>query len=114
MFGIRPDLAFSVFVVSQYASKPNPSYWQAMKHIFQYICNALSLQLIYHGALFNLQEYTDADWAGDCDTCRSTSGYIFNIRCGAISWLSKKQLTVALSSCKTKYMEQIQATKEAV
>lgn len=114
MLGTRPDLAFSVFVVSQYASNPNPSHWQAVKRIFWYICDTLSLQLIYRGTSSNLQGYTDADWAGDCDTRRSTSGYIFNVGSGAISWSSKRQPTVALSSCEAEYMGQTQATKEAV
>lgn len=114
MLGTRPDLAFSVSVVSRYASNPNPSHWQAVKRIFRYIRGTLSLQLTYRGEFSNLQGYTDADWAGDHDTRRSTSGYIFNVGSGANSWSSKRQPTVALSSCEAEYMGQTQATKEAV
>lgn len=114
MLGTRPDLAFSVSVVSRYGSNPNPSHWQAVKRIFRYIRGTLSLQLTYRGKFSNLQGYTDADWAGDLDTRRSTSGYIFNVGSGAISWSSKRQPTVALSSCEAEYMGQTQATKEAV
>ena len=114
ILGTRPDLAFSVSVVSRYASNPNPSHWQAVKRIFRYIRGTFSLQLTYRGEFSNLQGYTDADWAGDLDTRRSTSGYIFNVGSGAISWSSKRQPTVALSSCEAEYMGQTQATKEAV
>ena len=58
--------------------------------------------------------FIDADWAGDQDTRRLTSGYVFNIGSGAISWSSKRQLTVALSSCEAEYIGQTQATKEAI
>lgn len=93
MLGTRPNLAFSVSVISRYASNPNPSHWQAVKPILRFIRGTLSLEFS------NLQGYTNADWAGDLDTRRSTSGYIFNVGSGAISWSSKQQPTVALSSC---------------
>ncbi len=66
------------------------------------------------GTLSNLQGDIDKDWVGDRDTRRSTSGYIFNMGSGAISWSSKRQPTIALSSCEAGYMRQTQATKEAV
>lgn len=77
MLSTRPDLAFSVSGVSRYASNPNSSHWQAVKRIFRDIRGTLSLQLTYYGTLSNLEGYTDADWVGDYDTRRSTSGYIF-------------------------------------
>ena len=58
--------------------------------------------------------YTDADWAGDRDTRRSTSGFVFNIGSGAISWCSKRQPTVALSTFGAEYMGQTEAIKKAV
>ena len=114
MLSTRPDLAFSISVVSRYVSNLNPSHWQAVKRIFCYIRGTFSLQLIYRGRISNLQGYTDGDWAGDLDTCWSTSGYIFNVGSGAISWSSKRQLTVALSSFEAEYMGQTQVLKEAV
>ncbi len=114
MLSTRSDLPFSVSVVSLYASNLNPSHWQAVKRIFRYICGTLLLQITYHGTLSNLEGYIYADWAGDHDTCRSTSGYIFNVESGAISWLSKQQPTVTLSGCEAEYTRQTQATKEKV
>lgn len=76
MLSTRPDLAFSVSVVSRYVSNPNPSHWQAVKRILRYLRGTLSLQLTYRGTLSKLEGYTDADWAGDYDTRRSTSGLL--------------------------------------
>ena len=114
MLGTRPDLAYAVSVVSRYSSNPTETHWKAVKRIFRYIRGTLSLQLTFKGPLMPLNGYTDADWAGDRDTRRSTSGYVFNVGSGAISWSSKRQPTVALSSCEAEYMGQTQATKEAV
>ena len=62
----------------------------------------------------DLVGYTDADWAGDITTRRSTSRYVFMLGSGVISWSSKHQPTVALSTCEAEYMAMMQATKKAV
>lgn len=61
-----------------------------------------------------LQGYTDADWQGDPDDRKSTSGYLFTIAGGAISWRSKKQDSVAMSSMEAEYIAASEAAKEAV
>lgn len=114
MLGTRPDIAFAVSVVSRHASNPDSLHWQAVKRIFRYLKGSLKLQLTFRGPLQVLSVYSDADWAGDHDTRRSTSGFLFNIGSGAISWSAKRQPTVALSSCEAEYMGQTQATKEAI
>ena len=58
--------------------------------------------------------YCDADWAGDNEDRRSTTGYIFTLAGGPVSWMSKKQQTVALSTCEAEYMAMSEATKEAL
>ncbi len=114
MPGTRPDLAFSVSVISRYSSNPDVSHWQAVKQVFRYIKGSISLQLTFCGPLLPLSGYTDADWAGDHDTRRSPSDYVFSVGSGAISWSSKRQPTVALSSCEAEYLGRTQATKEAI
>ena len=104
MLRTRLDLAYAVSVVSQYASRPNNSHWQVVKQIFRYIKGTLGLELTFKGSLRALEGYTDTDWAGDRDTRRSTSGFLFNLGSDAISWSSKRQPTVALSSCEAEYM----------
>ncbi len=114
MLKTRPDLAFAVCVVSRYSSRPNDSHWQAVKHIFRYIKATLDLKLTFRGLLTALIGYTYADWTCDQNTQRSISGFVFNLGSGAISWSSENEPTVALSSCKAKYMSQTQAIKGAV
>lgn len=114
MLGTRPDISFPVSIVSCYSSNLDPGYWQAVKRIFRYLRSTINLRLTYRGNLQSLTGYIDADWAGNRDTRRSTSGFVFNVRSGAISWSSKRQPTVALSTCEAEYMGQTQATKEVV
>ena len=84
---------------TRYSSRPNNSHWQAVKQIFRYIKGTLDLKLTFRGTLTALTSYTYADWASDQDTRRSTSGSVFNLGSGAISWSSKRELTFALSCC---------------
>lgn len=114
MLGTRPDLAFAVSVVSRFASNPTDRHWTAVKRILKYLAGTISIGLVFRGSLTSLNGYTDSDWAGDHDTRRSTSGYVFNVGSAAISWSAKRQPTVSLSSCEAEYIGQTQATKEAI
>jgi hypothetical protein len=112
----RPDLAFSVSHLAQFMAKPGPIHWMALKRIFCYLQYTSSWGLTYHcfspGSAHLLNGWTDADWAGDPDTRRSTSGYICQLNGTTLSWLSKKQPIVALSSTEVEYIAAATATKE--
>jgi hypothetical protein len=114
MLGSRPDIAFAVSMVSRFASNPTPEHVTAAKRILRYLRGTLDYQLTYRGDLAALTGYSDADWAGDKETRRSTGGFVFNVGSGSISWSSKRQATVALSSCESELMAETQAAKEAV
>ncbi|RKK17238.1 hypothetical protein BFJ67_g17769, partial [Fusarium oxysporum f. sp. cepae] len=114
MLGTRPDIAFAVSLCSRYLGNPTNEHVQAVKRIMRYLRGTIDLELVFSGPLRPLVGYTDSDWAGDHDTRRSTAGYVFNVGTGAISWSSKRQPTVALSSCEAEYMGQTQCTKEAI
>lgn len=114
MLGTRPDIAYAVSVVSRFASNPDQTHWTAVERIMRYLRGTLDYELVYTGHLASLLGYTDADWAGDSETRRSTSGYVFNLGSGTISWSSKLQATVSLSTCEAEYIGQTQATKEAM
>lgn len=114
MLTTRPDLAFAVSVVSRFSSNPVPAHWSAVKGILRYLQGTLDQQLTFRGDLTPLTGYTDADYAGDVATRRSTSGYVFNLGSGAISWQSKRQNTVAMSTCEAEYIGQSNATLEAI
>lgn len=80
----------------------------------QYLWGTTKLEVTFCENLKLLVRYTDLDWVEDLKTCRSTSGYLFNIGSGVISWSSKKQSTISLSSYKAEYIMQTQVTKKTI
>ncbi len=114
MVGTRPDLAFPVNMVSQFMSRAGPSHWMAMKRIMRYLKGTLDLKLCLRGKDVSLRGYCDADWGGDANEWHSTTGYIFFVGVGAISWNCKRQPTIALYTTEAEYMATSQCTKEAI
>lgn len=114
MLGTRPDIAYAVSKCSRYMAKPNNSCINAVKRIFRYLRTTIDYELVYEGDSTTLKGFTDASWGDDKETRRSTSGYVFSLGSGAISWSSKRQRTISLSSCQAELIGQTQATKEAV
>jgi hypothetical protein len=114
MTGTRPDLAFAVSKLSQFASNPNTEHWTSLKRILRYVQGTLQVGLLYQGDQLDCRGYTDSDWAGDQTSRKSTGGYVFTMAGAPISWCSKRQNTIALSSCEAEYMAMTQAAKEAI
>ena len=90
-----------------------------MKWVFKYLRGASDYGLCYLGRpgldrVLDIRGFVDADWAGDLDQIRSTSGYVFSLFGGAVSWMSKIQSVVALSTTKAEYMAATHASKEVV
>uniref|UniRef100_A0AAV1UU28 Polyprotein n=1 Tax=Peronospora matthiolae TaxID=2874970 RepID=A0AAV1UU28_9STRA len=115
MVGTRPDLAAAVGVLSQFSADPCPTHWQALKRVLRYIQGTREYGIEYQATNNDkLHGYSDADWAGDVEARRSTSGYTFILNNGYVSWRSKKQSTVALSSTEAEYMALTEAAQEAI
>ena len=112
MSGSRPDIAYAVGLVSQFCTNPNSKHWGAVQRIFRYLAGTKGLGVLY-GSGGNCKGYSDSDWAGSQDR-RSTSGYIYLLNNGAISWASRKQSVVALSSTEAEYMALTLAVKEVL
>ena len=113
--GTRPDIAYSVQSLCQFTNNPSPEYWTAVRHVFQYLNGTQDLGITYKRMTkINLDGYTDADWGSNPVDQKSISDYIFLIRDGLITWTSKKQWTVALSSMEAEYMAASLATWEAM
>ena len=111
----RPDLAYSVSTLSKFSANPSKEHTGAVKRVYRYLQGTKSLSLTYRGDCeLKLVGYTDSDWGGDKETCRSTSGYVFTLAGAPISWSSRRQSTVALSSTEAEYIAAAEATKEAV
>ncbi|KAK9705165.1 hypothetical protein RND81_07G037600 [Saponaria officinalis] len=103
----RPDLMYGVIsLLSRFMSNPTTSHWLAAKMILRYLKGTTDLGIFYRKGENNskLMAYTDSDYAGDLDDRRSTSGFAFMLGSGAVSWASKKQPVVALSTTEAKYI----------
>jgi len=123
MVQTRPDICFAVIVLSRFNQNPNAKHLTAAKRVLRYLRGTLEYGLTYgrsnrngngNGYGHDLTGFTDADWAADEETRRSVGAYIYVLYGGAISWCSKRQTTIALSSCEAEYMAQTQASKEAI
>ena len=114
MLGTRPDIAYAVGALSQYSSKPGKEHWRAVKWIMRYLRGSTDYRLQYRRGGGVIEGYSDADWANNIDDRKSTTGYTFRLAGAAVSWSSKKQATVALSTTEAEYMALAQAVKEGI
>jgi len=110
----RPDAAYAVGILSLFIQKPGPAHWEALKRVISYPGSSKDLWLTFGGRSEVMVEgYCDADWASQLHR-HSILGFSFHFGGGAVSWSSKKQNVVALSSTKAEYIAQMHAVKEAV
>ncbi|KAJ9516322.1 hypothetical protein QJQ45_001053 [Haematococcus lacustris] len=109
----RPDIAYAVGALARHMASPTQQHWAAAKTVLSYLKGTASQGLVF-GGNDSLQGYCDADYAGDKDTARSTTGYVFTLHGAAISWSSRLQPTVAMSTAEAEYMAASGAVKEAV
>ncbi|GKV31786.1 hypothetical protein SLEP1_g40452 [Rubroshorea leprosula] len=114
MVGTRPDIAQAVGAVSKYMANPGRVHWDAVKWILRYLKDTSSVSLCYRSMEPDCVGFVDADLAGDRDKRRSTSGNVFIIAGGVVSWESKLQPVVALSTTEAKYISISHACKKAI
>ena len=112
----RFNIAAAGGVLSQYMSKPSKDHWMGVKRVLRYLKGTFNygLKFSLHAERTELNGYSVADWAGDVDTRRSTSGYAFRFGNGTISWSSRKQPAVTKSSTEAEYVALSSATQEAI
>lgn len=113
--GTRPDIAYSISVLSKYSACPRNAHWEAIKRVFRYLKGTLSKGLFY----IKVQDpqlvcYTDADWAGDQDSRKSISGMVSLINTAAISYKAQQQPVVSLSTTEAEYIAGNEGAKEIV
>ncbi len=111
------DLAYAVAALGHHAANPGPDHQHALERVFQYLWATTDYQLVLGCSTSSsptLLSYADADWASDINDHKSTSSYVFTLGGRAISWNSKKQSTVTLSSTEAKYITCCHAPKEAI
>lgn len=113
--GTRPDLAYTISHLSQFCSNPSKSHLGAAKRVLRYLKGTIDRKLIYKfGAPLTLSGFCDASYGNCIDTRRSFSGYVFQLGGSCISWKSRKQRTVAHSTCEAEYMALSLATKQFI
>lgn len=123
----RPDLAFAVGYLARFSASPTNAHWQAVKTVLRYIKGTLDHGIRYCRGGPDLQgefhvprprdelvAYSDSDWAGCPHTSKSTNGYVFHLAGGPISWSSKLQPRVTLSSVEAEYLGLSHCSKETV
>jgi hypothetical protein len=112
----RPDVANAVRVLSRYMQEPGERHWLAAKRCLRYLAGSKSIGITYRQSEpedQRLEGYSDANWAGDLDNARSTTGVAFTLAGGVISYSSKLQATVARSSMESEYMALFEAAQTA-
>ena len=134
MLGTQPDLAFTISTLSKYCINPGPRHAQAVQHVFRYLKKTLDYGITFGGTLNPAVDeairqkkplgrgltrttafgFTDSNWAGDKDSRRSTSGYLYTLYNGSISQKSAKQPIVATSSTEAEYIAYTEAAKEGL
>ncbi|KAM7465888.1 hypothetical protein LguiB_013450 [Lonicera macranthoides] len=109
----RPDIAYSVSVVSQFMSSPTIHHWEVLEQILCYLKGAPGRGILYanHGHS-RIEGFSDADWAGSKVDRKSTSGYCIFVGGNLVSWKSKKQNVVSRSSAESEYRAMAQSVCE--
>ena len=94
----RLDISFAVGQVARKSAKPLPAHWKALKRIFRYVKGTSDLGVWLGGNRDSVKIYCDADFAGDPDDRKSTSGLVSFFHGGPVTWASRKQTLVATST----------------
>ncbi|KMQ82746.1 retrovirus-related pol polyprotein from transposon tnt 1-94, partial [Lasius niger] len=110
----RPDIAYAVSALGQYNSDYGLEHWKAAKRVLRYLQGTKHFKLVFKKTNKPLVGFADADWGADVDHRRSYTGYVFQMANTAISWMSRKQKSVAMSSTEAEYVALSEAAKEAV
>jgi hypothetical protein len=111
--GTRPDISYAVTTVSRFSSNPGMPHWDAVRRIYRYLLGTKDLKLTYGGVRSVLTGYADAD-GSMAEGRKAISGYAFLIDGGAVSWSSKRQEIVSLSTTESEYVAATHAAKEAL
>jgi hypothetical protein len=113
MTSTRPDIAFAVGKLSRYTSNPSSHHWAAVLRTLKYLKGTKNLALTYSGKPSVLEGYSDASWITNIEDHSSTSGWVFLLGGGAISWASKKQTCITTSTMESEFVALAAAGKEA-
>jgi len=115
----RPDISYAVAALSRYNSRPFTSHMTAAKRVLQYLKSTADFRLHFNGIGIgidignSLVGYSDSDWANDSADRKSQGGHVFLASNGAISWQSRKQSLIAMSTLEAEFIACSEASREA-
>lgn len=114
----RPDIAFAVSKLSRFNANPGRKHWDAVKHLLRFLKGSKSCKLSYSQTCSGMKYpsitgYVDADHGSETTDRKSVTGYVFIAGYGAVSWNSKKQTTIAISSCEAEFVALSSICQEA-
>jgi hypothetical protein len=116
----RPDISYAAGMLARYSSAPTVEHMAAAKGVLRYLAGTQHDNLVYKQCInpssssSEVRGYGDADYAGCKDSRRSTTGYVFKMNGGAVSWCSKRQAVVATSTAEAEYVAAAATVKEAL
>ena len=111
--GTRPDIAFAVNVLMRYASDPRPFHWKLVQHVIAYTKTTINYGITYkRGATIKPIGYSDASYADDPDSRKSTAGQVFLMANGPVTWKAKTLKRVSGSTGETEYVAVYEAGKQ--
>ena len=112
----RPDIAQAVGAAARHGAQPTPEAIEMVKRILRYLAGSLDRSIVYsplkHGQPLQLKAYSDSDWGGEESTGTSTSGMLILLNGTPVSWSSRRQKTIALSSTEAEYVAASEAARE--
>ena len=109
----RPDIAYAVSRLSRYTHNPGNEHWTALRRLLRYLKGTMDWCLHFYKFPAVLEGFCDANWVTDNDEVSSTSGYVFTLGGGAISWKSSKQTCIARSTMESEFIALDLAGQEA-
>ena len=113
MLGTRPDIAFAVIKMSQFSANPTEDHLNHAKYIFRYLRGNRNYGIEYkRSSSLKVEAYSDADWASDKNDRKSCTGFFVLFNASPVSWVSRKQKTVATSATEAEYMSLSDASKQ--
>ncbi|XP_031287699.1 secreted RxLR effector protein 161-like [Pistacia vera] len=113
MNSTRPDIAYVVTRLSRYTYNPDKNHWIALDRVAIYLKGTIDYGLTFGSILPVLEGYSDGKWISDSDEIKSTSGFIFTLGGGVVSWKSSKQTCIAWSTMEFKFIALEKACSEA-
>jgi len=108
----RPDIAFARTKLAQYIQNPSWEHWSQVIRVFRYLSGTAEIGIVFRRDGTGLRSYSDSDWAQDLDDRKSITGFLLVVAGAPISWKSRKQRNVSLSSMEAEYNATMEAARE--